>query len=63
MVVVYILCVYFELSGLTDLCLGVIRSNLITVATATELLTYAETVRCQPLKDVCTSFIQSLSSC
>ena len=55
-VVVYILCVYFDLSSLAEMCLSVIREQL-TVALATELLTYAVSVQCQPLKDLCVSVI------
>ena len=55
-VVVYILCVYFDLFSLSEMCLSVIRNQL-TVALATELLTYAVSVQSQPLKDLCVSVI------
>ncbi len=55
-IVTYVLCVYFELSDLADMCLSIVKGNL-SVSIATELLTYAEAIQCQPLKDICAAFI------
>ncbi len=55
-VVTYVLCVYFELSDLAEMCLNAIKANL-SVTLAKELLAYADTIQNQPLKNICSMFV------